>query len=57
MQFEQFLDYKRKSIGHILATFSFHFFTHFFLCMYAVIMVYQRLFIPLNCTLILEIHC
>jgi len=34
MQFEQFLDYKRKSIGHILATFSFHFFIHFFLCMY-----------------------
>jgi len=37
MQFEQFLDYKRR---HILGTFSFHFLTHFFFCMYTVIMVY-----------------
>ena len=56
MQFEQFLDYKRKSVKHILGTLSFHFLTHFFLCMYTVIMVYQRLFTPLNCTLILDIH-
>ena len=33
--------------------FSFHFFTHFFFCMYTVIMVYPKLFTPLNCTLIL----
>ena len=56
MQFEQFLDSKR-SVRHILGTFSFHFLTHFFLCMYIVVMVYQRLFTPLNCTLILDIHC
>ena len=56
MYFEQFLDYKRKSIRHILGTFAFHFLTQFFLCMYTVIMVYQRLFTPLNCTLILNIH-
>ena len=53
----KFLDYKWKSVRHILGTFSFHFLTHFFLCMYIVIMVYQRLFTPLNCTLILDIHC
>ena len=41
----------------ILGTFSFHFLTHFFLCMYTVIMVYQKLSAPLNCTLILDIHC
>ena len=56
MQFEQFLDYKR-SVRHILGTFSFHFMTHFFLSMYTVIMVYQSLFTPLNCTLTLDIHC
>jgi len=57
MQFEQFLDYNEKSIRHILGTFPFHFLTHFFLCVYTVIMVYERLFTPLNCTLILDIHC
>jgi len=46
-----------KKVLDIVGTFSFHFLTHFFLCMYKVIMVYQRLFIPLNCTLILNIHC
>jgi len=29
MQFEQFLDYKRKSVRHILGAFPFHFLTHF----------------------------
>ena len=57
MQFEEFLDYKQKSIRHILGTFSFHFLTQFFLCMCKVIMVNQRLFTSLNCTLILDIHC
>ena len=46
-----------KSVRHILGTLSFHFLTHFFFCMYIVIMGYQRLFTPLNCTLILDIHC
>ena len=41
----------------ILGTFSFHFLTHFFLSMHTVIMVYQKLSAPLNCTLILDIHC
>jgi len=56
MQFEV-LRLQTKSVKtHILGTFSLHFLTHFFLCMYTVIMV-QRLFTPLNCTLLLDIHC
>ena len=40
MQFEQFLDYtNEKSVRHIQGNFSFHFLTHFFLCMYTVIMI------------------
>jgi len=50
MQFERFLDYKQKSIGHILGTFSFHFLTLFPLYVRS----HHGLF---NCTLILEIHC
>jgi len=46
----------KKVLDNILSTFSVHFLTHFFLCMY-IIFVYQRLFARLNFTVILDIHC